>query len=287
MMQKRANYTKALIVEGGAMRGVFSAGVLDGFLEAGFNPFDLLIGVSSGAANIAAYLAEMPERNLKIFTDYSLRKEFISFGRFLSGGHLMDLDWLWDVTIADVRLDLRTIFSKDKLFLIGLTDVQSGRPCYRQPEADTLEEVLKASSAMPVVYRSFPSIDGRLTADGGIADPIPIRKAIDMGARQIMVIRSRPRAYVKKEKLANRFLLWQLRSHPALSRAVAGRIARYNTAVSLLRNPASDIDIVEVCPPDDFSPARFGRNKRVLMKGYEQGLAMAREALRRWSGNSA
>lgn len=70
--------------------------VLDGFLEARFNLFDRYVGVSSGAGNLAAYLAEMPERNFKIYTDYSLRPEFISLKRFFRGGHLMDLDWLWD-----------------------------------------------------------------------------------------------------------------------------------------------------------------------------------------------
>ena len=95
-----------LLVEGGAMRGIFTTGVLDGFLEARFNPFDLFIGVSSGAANLAAYLAEMPKRNFRIYTDYSLRPEFISFKRFIRGGHLMDLDWLWEKTIAEIRLDL-------------------------------------------------------------------------------------------------------------------------------------------------------------------------------------
>lgn len=92
----------ALVVEGGALRGVFSTGVLDGFLEAGFHPFDFFIGVSSGASNLAAYLAGMKGRNRKIYLDYSLRPEFISLARFLRGGHLMDLDWLWEITIREI-----------------------------------------------------------------------------------------------------------------------------------------------------------------------------------------
>ena len=94
-----------MVVEGGALRGVFSTGLLDGFLEAKFNPFDFYIGVSSGASNIAAYLSEMTGRNRDIYLDYSLRPEFISIARFLRGGHLLDLDWLWDNTIRDIRLD--------------------------------------------------------------------------------------------------------------------------------------------------------------------------------------
>ena len=73
----------ALVVEGGAMRGIFSAGIMDTFIEKKFNPFDLLIGVSIGASNIAAYLADMYQRNYKIFTVYSLNPEFISMKKFL------------------------------------------------------------------------------------------------------------------------------------------------------------------------------------------------------------
>lgn len=276
------SFAKALIVEGGAMRGIFSTGVLDRFLEARFNPFDLLFGVSSGAANLAAYLACMPKRNFKIYTDYSLRPEFINLKRFVCGGHLMDLDWLWDRTIAEIRLDLQTIFATDKLFLIGLTDVATGEAIYKQTDGDHLEDVLKASSAMPIVYRAFPLIDGRPTVDGGIADPLPVEAAIQRGARQIMVIRSRPKDYKKREMLSNAILGWKLKPYPALRKAIAGRVRRYNEALSLIRTPPPGVSILEICPPDDFRSARFGRDKRILMDGYEQGRNMAELAMSGW-----
>jgi predicted patatin/cPLA2 family phospholipase len=277
------SFENALIVEGGAMRGIFSTGVLDRFLEARFNPFDLLLGVSSGAANLAAYLARMPKRNFKIYTDYSLRPEFISLKRFVCGGHLMDLDWLWDKTIAEIRLDLQTIFATDKRFLIGLTDVATGEAIYMQTDGDRLEAVLKASSAMPIVYRTFPLIDGRPTVDGGISDPLPVDAAIRRGARQIMVIRSRPKHYKKREMLSNAILRWKLKPYPALRNAIAGRVRRYNEALSLIRTPPPSVSILEICPPDNFRSARFGRNKGILMDGYEQGRSMGELAMRSWA----
>lgn len=212
----RATNRTALIVEGGAMRGIFTTGVLDGFLEASFNPFDLFIGVSSGAGNLAAYLAEMPGRNFKIYTDYSLRPEFMNLKRFLRGGHLMDLDWLWRKTIAEIRLDLETIYARGKPFLVGLTDVETGRAVYHPTSACNLEAVLKASSALPIIYRGFPLIDGRPTMDGGIADPIPVHEALKRGARRIMVVRSRPKGYVKKAGLSQALMLWKLNNYSAL-----------------------------------------------------------------------
>lgn len=195
----------ALVVEGGAMRGIFSTGVLDGFLAREFNPFDIFFGVSSGSGNLAAFLARMPRRNLKIYTDYSLRPEFINWKRAVLGGPLMDLDWLWEITIREIRLDLQTIFAPGKPFIVCLTDAATGAAVYQQTDAANLEEVLKASSALPVLYNSFPLIEGERKLDGGFSDPLPVRAAMDAGAKKIMVVRSRPYSYRKKKARATGF----------------------------------------------------------------------------------
>ncbi|KPJ75259.1 MAG: phospholipase, partial [Deltaproteobacteria bacterium SG8_13] len=259
---------KALVVEGGAMRGVFTTGVLDGFLQHRFNPFDFFIGVSSGAGNLAAYLAEMPQRNLKIYTDYSLRPEFLSFRRFFFGGHLVDLDWLWQITISEIRLDLAKIYAKEKPFLVCITDVLSGKSVYKQTARENLEQVLKASSAMPVLYRHFPLVDGRFMADGGLSDPIPVMEAIRRGANRIMVLRSRPRSYRKSEGVLQRILLRKVRRFPQLQQAAAGRIQKYNDTLSLIRKPPPGVFVVEICPPPDFQTSRLTRNPQKLHQGY-------------------
>ncbi len=102
----------ALVVEGGGMRSIFAAGVLHAFGKAGFDPFDLYIGVSAGACHLASHLAGQNNRNFDITLQYSLKSDFINIKRFLSGGHLMDLDWLWKQTITNYRLDLAYLFNK-------------------------------------------------------------------------------------------------------------------------------------------------------------------------------
>ncbi|HQC20035.1 MAG TPA: patatin-like phospholipase family protein [Smithella sp.] len=99
MMSKVQISKKALVVEGGGMRGVFAAGVLNAFGSAGFDPFDMYLGVSAGACNLASHLAGQNDRNFDIIERYSIDGRFINWGRFLRGGHLMDLDWLWEQTI--------------------------------------------------------------------------------------------------------------------------------------------------------------------------------------------
>ncbi len=273
----------ALVVEGGALRGVFSTGLLDGFLEARFNPFELFIGVSSGASNLAAYLAGMIGRNRRIYMEYSLRPEFISFPKFLRGGHLLDLDWLWDITIREIRLDLATIYSRAKPFVVVLTDAQTGEARYKLTGAHDLEHVLKASSAMPLLYRAYPEVEGRLMTDGGVADSIPVGEAIRRGARRIMVIRSRHRDYTKRQGMSERFMRWHVRHFPLLQDAMAKRVERYNESVALIRKPPEGISIIEICPPESFRVSRLSQDRMILQEGYEQGQALAAEAIARWN----
>ncbi len=272
----------ALVVEGGALRGVFSTGLLDGFLEAQFNPFDLFIGVSSGASNLAAYLAGMAGRNRRVYMDYSLRPDFIGFSKFLRGGHLLDLDWLWDITIREIRLDLAAIYIGTKPFIVVMTDVQTGDAQYKLTGAQNLEHVLKASSAMPLLYRSFPVVEGRPMTDGGVADSIPIGEAIRRGARRIMVIRSRHRGYVKRRSLSEYVMCWHVRHYPLLQQAMTKRVQRYNESVALIRKPPDGISIIEICPPETFRVSRLSQDRRILQEGYEQGHALAAEAIALW-----
>ncbi len=272
----------ALVVEGGALRGVFSTGVMDGFLEAQFNPFDFYFGVSSGASNLAAYLAQMIGRNSRIYIDYSLRPEFISFTRFFRGGSLIDLDWLWNITIREIRLDLQTIYAKKKPFIVVLTDVQTGEAIYKITSARDLEHVLKASSAMPLFYRDYPTVDGCRATDGGVADAMPVGEAIRRGARRIMVIRSRRRDYVKRQGLFDFFMRWCVRPYPMLQQAMAKRVRHYNESVALIRKPPDGVSIVEVCPPENFRVSRLSQNRLILQEGYQQGRSLAAEAIARW-----
>jgi predicted patatin/cPLA2 family phospholipase len=274
--------THALVVEGGAMRGIFSAGVLDTFIHEGFDPFHLLIGVSAGAGNIAAYLADMYGRNYTIYTDYSLRPEFISWKKFLAGGHLIDLDWLWSVTIRDTRLDLQKLFGKKKDFLIVATSVKMGRAVYLKPDETTCEAYLKASSALPVLYRSFPTIDGEMMTDGGIADSIPVIEAYRRGARTIMVLRSRPSQYVKKNTPATVLYALLLRKYPNLSRALRTRAALYMKSVDFITAPPPDVQVIHVSPPAGFETSRLTQDISILERDYRTGRQEGARAIERW-----
>ncbi|MGY0615333.1 patatin-like phospholipase family protein [Vibrio sp. FJH11] len=274
--------TRALIVEGGAMRGVFSCGILDHFLEQNFSPFDTFWGVSAGASNLAAYLAKMPGRNLKIYLDYSLRKEFITPYRLFFGGDMMDLDWMWKVTLAELGIDKEVLQADSRPFFLGVTRQDTGQAEYLTPDVEMLAETMKASSALPILYRNGVLLNGTRYVDGGVADAIPIAEAIRRGATKIMVLRSRPASYRKSKAKFSSITKRMLRDTPALIEPMLTRDLRYNQALSIIDNPPDGVEVIQICPPETFKLKRLSRSPEPLRTAYVLGIEAGKEAIVRW-----
>ncbi|WDV45777.1 patatin family protein [Clostridiaceae bacterium M8S5] len=268
----------ALVVEGGAMRGIFAAGVLDIFLEKEFNPFDIYIGVSAGAINIASYLAKVYKRNYHIYKQFTGCKECISIKKFIKGGHYFDLDWLWEKSMEKYPLDLEQIYSEiDRSFIVGVTNCNTGNIEYLKPQKDNLENCLKASSAMPVVYRSKLHFNGVRYLDGGLADPIPVKEAYNRGAKEIVVIRSKPSYY--KIKPTNKAVRLLFKNLPEVQRALDERVDTYNNAIDFIKQSPEDVKIHDIFPTDDFEVSRFTKDPDVLETGYQIGRTVGKSFL--------
>jgi predicted patatin/cPLA2 family phospholipase len=267
----------AIVVEGGGMRGIFAAGVLHAFGKAGFDPFDLYIGVSAGACHLASHLAGQNDRNFDITLHYSLSPRFINSVRFLKGGHLMDLDWMWEQTIANYRLNLKHIEEKlrthRKEYLIVATSMETGQALYLHPDESTLEHYLKVSSSLPILYRNILDVNGEKATDGGMADSIPAHEACRRGATDITVIRSRPANYVKKESpLTLAIFSWYFRKYPKLVETFKRRADHYNKSVDLIHNPPKGVRITEIAPPAGLDIGRTTKNEAPLRAAYESGI---------------
>ncbi|AVF72724.1 patatin family protein [Vibrio sp. B513a] len=275
--------SRALIVEGGAMRGVFSCGILDHFLASEFSPFDSFWGVSAGASNLAAYLAKMPGRNLKIYLDYSLRKEFISPSQLLRGGDMMNLDWMWNVTLEELGIDKSALKADSRPFFLGVTRQDNGQAEYHLPDVDDLAETMKASSALPVLYRNGVSLNGIQYVDGGVSDALPVAEAIKRGAKKIMVLRSQPASYQKPRGRFSALTRKMLKETPGLIEPMLTREVRYNQTLALINNPPPGIEIIQVCPPETFKLKRLSRSPAPLRHAYELGIEAGKEAIIRWS----
>ncbi|WP_031840352.1 patatin-like phospholipase family protein, partial [Vibrio parahaemolyticus] len=251
--------SRALIVEGGAMRGVFSCGILDHFLAADFSPFDSFWGVSAGASNLAAYLAKMPGRNLKIYLDYSLRNEFITPSQLIRGGDVMDLDWMWQVTLEELGIDKEVLAADPRPFFLVVTRQDTGQAEYLTPDVDMLAETMKASSALPVLYRNGVLLNDTRYVDGGVADALPIAEAIKRGATKIMVLRSQIASYRKPRSKFSAITKRMLKETPALIEPMLTRDVRYNQTLELINNPPPGVEIIQVCPPETFKLKRLSR----------------------------
>lgn len=269
----------ALVVEGGAMRGIFAAGVLDHFHNIKHRPFDFCIGVSAGSTNLAAWLANQPGRSHRVITDYSCRKPFIDLPRFIRGGHWLDIDWLWDITIDEIPIDGWELEQQPIPLFVVTTNVTTGDAHYIQATEHNLNQLLKASCAVPIAYRHYPEMDGFNMTDGGVADSIPVIKAYDMGARDITVVLSRPHGYRKKAPKSQWLVRKLLKSNPCLAEAMMKRADTYNQAIDFIENPPEDCRIHVIVPPREFEVGRVTTDSQKLQKGYEQGIAAAKQLI--------
>lgn len=276
-MPARMTIRTAIVVEGGAMRGVFSAGVLDGLLELGLHDFDLAIGTSAGACNLASFVAKQHGRNLRCYLNIMARRQLFSVRRALRGGHYMDLDWLWNAFAEEDPLDEAAVAcARTELVSVG-TCAKTGAAVYFTARAPRIHEDLKAGCALPFLYRGPVAIEDKLVVDGGLVDPIPAQEAYRRGARRIIVIRSRPSATVKRASALARPVAALLFRTPAVARASLYTAQRYQQAVRFIQAPPHDAQIIELAPQVALQTKRTTQNPDHLRADYVSGLRLAHE----------
>ena len=278
------NLRNALVVEGGGMRGAFTCGVLDAFLQQNFNPFDLFVGVSSGSTNLANYLAKQHGRNIELYLDHSLRPEFIRYGRFFKGGDLLDMQWMWDTVEKENPLDQNTLFEQNPDFYMVLTHARSGHAEYLRAGKDNIIDGLRASSSIPYLTRKAVEIFGEPYFDGGVADALPVQWAAQQSnIKNLLVIRTRTQSYFKASSKADQFFAkYLMNQYAGFSDSLKQRCQRYNATVDFMRQNNQQ-GILEVCPPDDKMLAgRLCKDKRKLQYTYEVGLDCGRKAIEDW-----
>ena len=265
------NSSRALIVEGGAIRGIFASGVLDAFLENNYMPFDFAIGVSAGSTNLIGYLCGQHGRSHTIITDYSRRHDFINFARFTQGGHLTDIDWLWRTTTRHLPLNLFKYEQRNIPLYATTTNLETGQAEYIAVSRENITEAMEATCALPVAYRHNPTVSGVAMSDGGIADSIPVIEAYNRGAREITVILSKPLGFHKSETKLPWLIKSMFHDHPKFAEAVLSRAERYNAALDFIANPPADCKLTVIAPKESFQVGRLTRNLEKLEQGYQMG----------------
>ncbi len=215
-----------LIVEGGGMKCAYSAGVIDAFLQNHIT-FDYCIGVSAGSANLASFMAGQYGRNLPFYVKYVKDPQYFGIRSFLKNGNLFNLRYIYaDLSNdgAPSELHFDKILENPAEYEVVATNALTGKPEYFSKHQMIRNNYchIMASSAIPAVCKPI-FIDGTPYYDGGVSDPIPIRRAFQMGCDRVVCILSKPRHFVKGPE-KNRFLYsLACRKYPNIIKALDNR----------------------------------------------------------------
>lgn len=266
-----------LVLEGGGMRGLYTAGVLEYFAQYDIH-FPYIIGVSAGACMAASYLAEQQGRNRTVSIDFVDDSRYLSFSNFIRKGELFGMDFIFDEIPNNlVPLDVKKIVNGPDEFVIVTTNCETGEPMYFYKEdydEKTLGKLLRASSSIPFFAEAVEH-KGIYMLDGGIVDPLPIVKAESDGYKKNVVVLTKPKGYYKKQSRMSSIINYK--KYPKVDERMKIRYKHYNDRLDYIFEQEKKGNIIVIAPSVDPGVGRTTRNKEKLESLYELGYKDAEE----------
>lgn len=265
-----------LVLEGGGLRALFTAGILDVMMEEGII-FDGIIGVSAGATFGCNYKSEQPGRALRYNLRFMGDSRFMGWRTFLKEGNLVSAEFSYHTMPTELDVfDAETFAHNPTEFYVVCTDVFTGKPVYKQIiEADyNGMEWLRASASLPIVSKPV-EIEGNTLLDGGISDSIPLKFFQQKGFERNIVILTQPMGFKKKRtKLMPAFRIFTSR-YPAIVKGMAERHLMYNTQLEYVKQQASLRNTLLICPPEPLPIGRTEQNEKKMKAIYQMGRDIA------------
>ena len=267
-----------LVLEGGAMRGMYTAGVLDIFLDNDIK-IDGIVSVSAGALFGINYLSKQRGRVINYNKKYAKDKRYMGVSSLIKTGNIINKDFSFYELPQKLDVFDEETYKKSKTKLYAtITNIETGEPEYVEIK-DPFEqiEILRASSAMPFVSKIVELETGKYL-DGGIADSIPVEKCKSLGYDKIIVILTRPIEYRKKK---NNELLAKLyyRKYPKFVQAINTRYNNYNNTVEKIIDMENKKEIFVIRPSKILHIKRIERNPEKLQEMYDLGIEDATKKL--------
>lgn len=267
---------------GGGMRGIFGAGVTDCLLDQKvYLPY--CIGVSAGSANLISYIAKQRGRNYRFYTRYAKRAEYMSLQNFLKKRSYFDLDYVYGTlseSDGEDPVDYDAFSRAGQTLVTVATRADGGKPQYFT-NADFHKDdfsPLKASCAIPGVCRPY-KVGDSLYFDGGVADPVPVEKALADGCDRLLVVLTKPLDFVKKPEHFRAAYTRALRAYPNIVKELENRAEVYNRGVEKARALASTGKAVILAPAGGYHVTAFTKNEKKLERLYREGYEAAQNAL--------
>ena len=271
---------KGLVLEGGGLRSLFSAGVIDVMMENQIT-FDGMIGVSAGATFGSNYKSGQIGRSLRYNIALKDDPRYISWRSFFKTGDLVGAEFSYHVMPTELDIFDYEAFRQNPMeFHIVCTDAETGEPVYKQLDIMDYEglEWVRASASMPIVSKPVP-LKGRKLLDGGIADSIPLKHFQELGYERNIVVLTQPKGFFKKRtKLMPLFHL-TMRKYPAIIKAMGRRHLMYNEQLRYLAEEEKKGNILLIYPEDILPIGRTELNEEKMRKVYQMGRKTAEEQL--------
>jgi predicted patatin/cPLA2 family phospholipase len=265
----------ALVIEGGGFKSVFSAGVLDAFLINRFNPFDIYIGVSSGAMSLSYFISGQYKTYFSLSKEVSVSTDFLSYRHAFSEQGYMDLKFLTKYAQENNPLELQKIkeSTNNKKFYVVATNLDDGKAVYLEPNKQNIYKCLRATSSLPFFTKGKCKINGIDLMDGGWSDPIPVKSASDFGANKIVVIRPHPLNYeINELSYLGLIAGYWWKNNLKVRDIFFKEHIHYNESVNFLKRKHKNIEILQICPDDFLKSSVIGTSKEDLIKDYHCGL---------------
>ena len=263
---------KGLVLEGGAMRGLFTAGVLDVFMENDIK-FDGCVGISAGAIFGCNLKSHQVGRALRYNQKYARDPRYCSIRSLVTTGNLYGADFCYKTLPYELDPFDFEAFEKDPMeFYVGTTDVNTGRPVFHKCTDGRDNDLtwIRASASMPMVSKPVEA-GGRLLLDGGITDPIPLHFMEQKGYDRNVVILTQPADYVKKKSVGTPVMSLLLREYPAIAKAMSYRHHLYNAQTRRIARLEAQGRIFVIRPPKSLGIGRTESDPNELERVYYIG----------------
>ena len=266
----------ALIMEGGAMRGMFTCGVLDVLMENGVS-FDGAVGVSAGATFGCNLKSHQIGRALRYNKKYCTDKRYHSISSLIKTGDIYNVPFCYDELPYKLdKWDIETFTNDPMEFYCVATDINTGKPVYHKCKTGEKKDIvwIQASASMPLVSRPV-EIDGGVYLDGGISDSIPLKFMESLGYDKILVVETQPLDYVKGRQKYMPLVRWMLRKYPNMIKCMEERHLMYNEEKRYIREKElrGEIEVIRPLAPLNISPVEKDANE--LERVYQLGRAEA------------
>lgn len=266
-------YQAGLVLEGGGMKGVYTAGVLDLFLDKGVD-FSSVYGVSAGACNMCSYISKQRGRALDVNIDYLDSKRYCSVESMIFSGDLFNVNTCYNLIPNYLNpIDNETFMAyRGKAYSV-VTNLRTGRPEYLRVR-DAVKDIdkVRASSSLPLVSRTV-TINGKPYLDGGLSDSIPIQKSIRDGNSKNVIVMTKEIGYRRKPIDSGQLALIKVRyaKYPKVAEIMAERHTVYNECLDFIERMEKEGEVFVIRPQHPNDVRRIERDKARMKALYDQG----------------